>query len=59
MRVDQLANMLISVGLVPEDAVWDAEGYDGWRTYDNICALYDKLFPVSDNKHLTEQEPSE
>ncbi len=59
MRVDQLAGMLVSVGLVHEDAVFDSDDYDCGQTYDNVCALYDRLFPVPDNKEITEQEPSE
>jgi hypothetical protein len=47
MKVNELAAILVAVGLVHEDAVCDAEGYDGGRTFDNICALFDKLFPPS------------
>lgn len=48
MRVDQLADILVSVGLVAEEAVYDQEGYDEGRSYDQICDLYDQLFPVEE-----------
>jgi hypothetical protein len=58
MRVSQLADMLISAGLIHEDAVYDSDGYDGGRTYDNICALFDKLFPPSTDNPLQPSKPS-
>ncbi len=57
MKVDQLAGMLVSVGLVHEDAVFDSDCYDCGQTYDNIYALYDKLFPVQNN--ATGRTPAE